>query len=93
MILDQTPAFLLDQFGWTRDNPVKDVITAPDPMRTLNLRSCSVPRRRWVYIALTAGITSAVEKKVAMAHETNGDMGNVLAEEDEFREARCAFRA
>jgi peptide/nickel transport system substrate-binding protein len=29
-----------------------------------------------VYNVMTTGITSAVEKKVAMAHETNGDMGN-----------------
>ena len=74
VILDKTPAFLIEQFGWTKDN-VKDLITAPDPA-TLNFKILTGFAPSLVYNVMTAGITSAVEKKVAMAHETNGDMGN-----------------
>src|SRR5580658_4590511 len=36
VILDKTPAFLLEQFGWTKDN-VASLVTAPDP-GTLHLK-------------------------------------------------------
>jgi peptide/nickel transport system substrate-binding protein len=74
VILDKTPAFLLEQFGWTKDN-VKDLITAPDP-DTLHFKILNAFAPSLVYNVMTTGITSAVEKKLAMAHETNGDMGN-----------------
>jgi peptide/nickel transport system substrate-binding protein len=74
VILDKTPAFLIEQFGWTKDN-VKDLITTPDP-GTLHFKILTGFAPSLVYNVMTAGITSAVEKKVAMAHETNGDMGN-----------------
>jgi peptide/nickel transport system substrate-binding protein len=74
VILDKTPAFLLEQFGWTKDN-VKDLITAPDP-GTLHFKILKAFAPSLVYNVMTTEITSAVDKKVAMAHETNGDMGN-----------------
>ena len=74
VILDKTPAFLLEQFGWTKDN-VKDLVTAPDP-GTLHLKLVNGFAPSLVYNVLTSGVTSAVEKKVAMAHETAGDLGN-----------------
>ena len=74
VILGKTPAFLLEQFGWTKDN-VKDLITAPDP-GTLEFKIVKDYAPSLVYNVMTTGITSAVEKKVAMANEANGDMGN-----------------
>jgi peptide/nickel transport system substrate-binding protein len=74
VILDKTPAFLLEQFGWTKDN-VKDLVTAPDA-GTLHFKLLNGFAPSLVYNVMTTQITSAVEKKVAMAHETNGDMGN-----------------
>ncbi len=74
VILDKTPAFLLNQFGWTKDN-VASLVTAPDS-GTVHLKLINAFAPSLVYNVLTSGITSAVEKKVAMAHETGGDMGN-----------------
>ena len=74
VIMDKTPAFLLDQFGWTKDN-VMDLVTAPDP-GTLNFKVLTGFAPSLVYNVMATIVTSAVEKKVAMAHETNGDMGN-----------------
>jgi peptide/nickel transport system substrate-binding protein len=74
VLLDKTPAFLLNQFGWSKDN-VKDVITAPDA-GTLHCKLINGFAPSLVYNVMTTIITSPVEKKVAMAHETNGDMGN-----------------
>jgi len=74
VLMDKTPAFLFTQLGWTKAN-VKDLVKALDastlefkivedysPVMVLNL------------LATTAG--SVVEKKVALANEKNGDMGN-----------------
>jgi peptide/nickel transport system substrate-binding protein len=74
VILDKTPAFLLEQFGWTKDN-VKDLVTAPDA-GTLHFKLINGFAPSLVYNVMTTIITSPVEKKVAMEHETNGDMGN-----------------
>jgi len=74
VIIDKTPAFLLNQFGWTKDN-VKDLVTAPDAS-TVHIKLINGFAPSLVYNVLTSGITSVIEKKVAMSHETNGDMGN-----------------
>lgn len=74
VIIDKTPAFLLNQLGWTKDN-VKDLVTAPDP-GTLHFKILVDYAPSLVYNVMTTIITSAVEKKVAMAHAVNGDMGN-----------------
>jgi peptide/nickel transport system substrate-binding protein len=74
VILGKTPAFLLEQFGCTKDN-VKDLITAPDS-GTLQFKIVKDYAPSLVYNVMTTGITSAVEKKVAMANEVNGDLGN-----------------
>jgi peptide/nickel transport system substrate-binding protein len=74
VIIDKTPAFLLNQFGWTKDN-VGTLVTAPDA-NTVHLKLINAFAPSLVYNVLTSGITSVIEKKVVMAHETNGDMGN-----------------
>jgi len=74
VIIDKTPAFLLNQFGWTKDN-VASLVTAPDA-DTLHFKLINGYAPSLVYNVMTTIITSPVEKKVVMAHETNGDMGN-----------------
>jgi peptide/nickel transport system substrate-binding protein len=74
VILDKTPAFLLEQFGWTKDN-VNSLITASDP-GTLHFKILTDYAPSLVYNVMTTLITSAVDKKVAMANEVNGDLGN-----------------
>jgi len=74
VILDKTPAFLLDQLGWTKDN-VKDLVkaTAPDTLE-FTIQADLAPSL--VLNLMTSIVASVVEKKVALAHEANGDLGN-----------------
>lgn len=74
VILDKTPAFLLDQLGWTKDN-VKDLVkaTAPDTLE-FTIKSDLAPSL--VLNLMTSIVASVVDKKEAMAHEEKGDLGN-----------------
>ncbi len=74
VILDKTPAFLLNQLGWTKDN-VKDLVkaTAPD---TLQFTITADLAPSLVLNLMTSIVASVVEKKVALEHEENGDLGN-----------------
>jgi peptide/nickel transport system substrate-binding protein len=74
VILDKTPAFLLDQLGWTKDN-VKDLVraTAPDALE-FTIQADLAPSL--VLNLMTSIVASVVEKKVALEHEDKGDLGN-----------------
>ncbi len=74
VIMDKTPAFLLDQLGWTKDN-VKDQVkaTAPD---TLQFTITTELAPSLVLNLMTSIVASVVEKKVALEHEDKGDFGN-----------------
>ena len=74
VLMDKTPAFLFTQLGWKKDN-VKDLIKAVDAS-TLQFKIVEdfTPVMVLNLMATTAG--SVVEKKVALANEKNGDMGN-----------------
>ena len=74
IILDKSPAFILTQFGFTADN-VRDKIKAVDDM-TLVIETDQAYAPTFVLYCLTATISSIVDKKVVMAHEENGDLGN-----------------
>jgi len=75
VLLDKTPAFLLDQLGWTAAN-VKDLVkaTAPD---TLQFTITADLAPSLVLNLMTSIVASVVEKKVALEHEDKGDFGNV----------------
>ena len=75
VLLDKTPAFLITQLGWTKAN-VKDLIkaTAPD---TLQFTITEGFAPSMVMNLMTSIIGSIVEKKVAMAHAKDGDLGNI----------------
>lgn len=74
VIMDKTPAFLLDQLGWTKDN-VKDLVkaTAPDTLQ-FTIKADLAPSL--VLNLMTSIVASVVEKKATLAHEANGDLGN-----------------
>ncbi len=74
VILDKSPGFLLSQLGWTKDN-VATLITAPDDA-TLKITEPEKYAPTMVLSLLSSVVGSVVEEKVAMAHETAGDMGN-----------------
>ncbi|MBS0561300.1 MAG: ABC transporter substrate-binding protein, partial [Proteobacteria bacterium] len=68
------PAFLFTQLGWTKDN-VRDLVTAPDPS-TLQFKILADFAPTLVLNLMATVAASVVEKKVALANESNGDLGN-----------------
>ena len=73
IILDKTPAFILSQLGWTKDN-VKDLVKATDK-NTVTLTITEDFGPSFVLNTLSAGVGSVVDKKTVLAHEKNGDLG------------------
>lgn len=73
VILDKTPAFILTQFGFTKDN-VKDTIKAPDAA-TVVLTTDKVYATSLVLNCLTANIAAVVDKKLVESKAASGDMG------------------
>jgi peptide/nickel transport system substrate-binding protein len=73
IVLDKTPAFILSQFGWTKDN-VEELITAPDD-ETLVLKITADFAPSFVLNCLSAGVAGVVDEKVVRQHEKDGDLG------------------
>ncbi|MBX6320852.1 MAG: ABC transporter substrate-binding protein [Rhodospirillaceae bacterium] len=73
ILLDKTPAFILSQFGWTKDN-VKDLVKATDPS-TVQLTITEDFSPTLVLNCLSAGVGSVVDKKLVLEHERDGDLG------------------
>ena len=70
--LDKTPAFILSQLGWNKDN-VDSLVKATDEL-TVQL---SIPEDfapTLVLNCLSAGVASVVDKKVVLEHEVDGDL-------------------
>lgn len=70
--LNKTPAFILNQFGWTAEN-VDTMVTGDGDTVTLKVDKAYAPT--FLYNILTAGVASIVDQKLVMEHEVNGDMG------------------
>ena len=74
VILKQTPSFILTQFGFSVEN-VAEKIKATGPME-LTIQTDKVYAPSFVLNCLTATIGGIVDKKVALAHEKDGDLGH-----------------
>lgn len=72
--LDKSPAFIINQFGFTKDN-VEQHITAPDAA-TLVIKLDQPAAETFLLYCLSAPVSSVVSKKIALANEQNGDLGN-----------------
>ncbi len=73
VILDKSPAFILGQFGLTKDN-VKEKVKQTGPYEfSFELDKPYAPT--FVLYALTASVASVVDKKLAMQNEKDGDLG------------------
>ena len=71
--LDKSPAFILTQFGLTKDN-VKEKIKAVGPLSvTIETGKAFAPT--FVLNCLTANIGGIVDQKLLMSKEQNGDWG------------------
>jgi peptide/nickel transport system substrate-binding protein len=74
VLMDKTPAFLFTQLGWSKDN-VKTLVQATDP-HTLTFKITEDLAPSLVLNLMSTLAASPVEKKVALANEVNGDLGN-----------------
>jgi peptide/nickel transport system substrate-binding protein len=73
VILDKSPAFILGQFGLTKDN-VKDKIKQTGPNEfTMELDKAYAPT--FVLYCLTSTVASVIDKKLVMQNEKDGDLG------------------
>jgi peptide/nickel transport system substrate-binding protein len=73
VILDKAPAFILTQFGFTKDN-VKDRIKQTGAL-TLTLETDKSYAPSFVYNCLTANVAAIVDKKLVLSKEVNADLG------------------
>jgi peptide/nickel transport system substrate-binding protein len=73
VLLDKTPAFILTQFGLTKEN-VKDKVKQTGPL-ALTIETDKPYAPTLVYNCLTANIAAVVDKKLVMSKEAAGDMG------------------
>ncbi len=73
VLLDKAPAFILTQFGFTKDN-VKDKIKQTGPL-SLTIETDQAYAPTFVYNCLTANIAAIVDKKLLVSKEASGDMG------------------
>ncbi|MGH6922410.1 MAG: ABC transporter substrate-binding protein [Propylenella sp.] len=71
--LAKTPSFILTQFGLTPEN-VEEMIKTAGPME-FTITTDKAYAQSFFYNCLTAIVASVVDKKLAMEHEANGDMG------------------
>lgn len=71
--INKTPAFILNQFGWTAEN-VDSMITAEGDTLTIKTDKAYAPT--FLYNCLTAGVASIVDMTTVMANDVGGDMGN-----------------
>jgi peptide/nickel transport system substrate-binding protein len=72
--LDKSPAFIINQFGFTKDN-VESRIRATGP-RTLVVELDGTASPAFALYCLSANVGSVVEKKVVLANAQGDDLGN-----------------
>jgi peptide/nickel transport system substrate-binding protein len=70
--LNKTPAFILNQFGWTAEN-VDQMVTFDGD--TVTLKTDKVYAPTFLYNCLTAGVASVVDKKLLEENAVDGDYG------------------
>ncbi|MGB9097475.1 ABC transporter substrate-binding protein [Erwinia sp.] len=72
--LNKTPAFILNEFGWTADNI--DGQFTPQGTNQLEIRWTSAIGRDLALRLLSAPVASVVDSKLAEQHAVNHDFGN-----------------
>lgn len=71
--LDKSPAFILTQFGFTKENADAQIVKTGDYSFDFKMDNAYAPSL--VLYCLTATVAAVVDKKLAMEHEANGDFG------------------
>lgn len=73
LTLNQAPAFILTQLGWTPEN-IDQMVTTEGNTVTVRYEGNFSPS--FVLNVLAARVASVVDMETVMANEANGDMGN-----------------
>lgn len=73
VLLDKAPAFILTQFGFSKEN-VKDKIKQTGPV-SLTIETDKSYAPSFVLNCLTANVAAVVDKKLLMSKEQGGDLG------------------
>jgi peptide/nickel transport system substrate-binding protein len=73
VLLDKTPAFILTQFGFGKDN-VKEKIRQTGRL-TLQIETDKAYAPTFVLNCLTANVAAIVDKKLVLSKEQNNDLG------------------
>lgn len=73
ILLGKPPSIILRQFGWAKDNVEQQVRAEGDQLILTFTKPYSTDL---MLSALSAAIASVVDKKLVMANEQNGDLGN-----------------
>ena len=74
VVMDKSPAFILNQFGFTKDNAAQ-TIQAPDP-HTVVLSFSEAQAPSFLLYCLSANVGGVVEKKVVLSRAQGDDFGN-----------------
>ena len=72
--LNKPPAFIINQFGFTRENAAT-TITAPDD-HTVVLKIAEAQSPTFLLYCLSANVGGIVDSKTVMSHAKDGDYGN-----------------
>ncbi|MGH6644880.1 MAG: ABC transporter substrate-binding protein, partial [Bradyrhizobium sp.] len=73
VILDKSPAFIISQFGLTKDNAKDRIRQTGDFSFTFEMDKPYAPS--FVLYCLTSSVASVVDKKLVLEHEAGGDLG------------------
>ncbi len=89
--LNKPPAFIVNQFGFTKDNAAS-TITAPDP-ETVVLRIKEAQSPTFLLYCLSAVVGGVVDEKMAMSHAKDGDYGNAWLKQNSAGSGPWTLRA
>ena len=73
VLLDKGPAFILTQFGFSKDT-AKDKIKQTGPL-SLTIETDKAYAPTFVLNCLTANVAAVLDKKLVLSKEVNGDLG------------------
>lgn len=73
VLLNQTPSFILTQFGFTPENAAESIVAEGN---TVSITTDKRYATSFVLNCLTATVGSILDKETVMANKVDGDMGN-----------------
>jgi peptide/nickel transport system substrate-binding protein len=90
VLLDMNPAFIMNQFGLTKDN-VKDKVRVKDPLTVeVELDAAYAPS---FFLNCLSYTSVVIDKKLAMSHEADGDWGHAWMKTNEAGSGPFIFKS